>query len=51
MAPDMCCGRFVKFNLIGKPGVQTTDEKHYVAISYAGIQGFKLDEMVFDEQK
>lgn len=27
--PDLVFGTFIKVNLIGKPGIQMTDQKHY----------------------
>ena len=50
LSPDLCCGRYIKINLLGKPHVQSTDEQYYVAMSYVGIQGMKLDALVIDKQ-
>ena len=40
--PKIAVGRFLKVLLIGKPTIQDTDKKHYIAIRYVGVAGTPL---------
>ncbi|TNV80659.1 hypothetical protein FGO68_gene3198 [Halteria grandinella] len=45
ISPDFIVGEYIKVNLIGKPGIQTTDNKYYHAIRYVGFMGIHASEI------
>ncbi|CDW71928.1 UNKNOWN [Stylonychia lemnae] len=42
LLPDLVCGEYIKITLIGKPQMQRTDRKRYIAIRYVGLKGQNL---------
>ena len=45
LAPELCTGRFIRLNMIGKPFIQTEDNKYYVALQFFGVQGILFDQL------
>jgi hypothetical protein len=48
ITPDLCSGRYIKINLLGKPHIQPTDNKYYVALQYVGVQGIPFNELIIN---
>ena len=47
--PTFAIGTHFKVNLIGKPSIQDTDNKHYIALRYVGVSGMALAEAMRHE--
>jgi hypothetical protein len=49
IAPDLCCGRFIRVRLINKPHKQDlqysidVDKGYYVALNYVGVKGMRVE--------
>mmetsp|Transcript_17982 Transcript_17982/g.13005 ORF Transcript_17982/g.13005 Transcript_17982/m.13005 type:complete len:89 (+) Transcript_17982:409-675(+) len=43
LGEDLVAGSHVKVNLIGKVGLQSSDQKYYIALSYVGVSGMLMD--------
>jgi len=39
LLPDIVIGKYVKVELYGKPSIQSTDNKHYIALQKVSCQG------------
>jgi len=46
IAPDLCCGRFIRVRLINKPHKWEDfdlENGYYVALNYVGVKGMRVE--------
>ena len=52
IAPDLCCGRYIRLRLIDKPHKQdlggTESIGYYVALNYVGVKGVRVEKLNVD---